>query len=137
LERLLAQAPELVERARGLSDRHRYRLIELLDPEITHYEFFLARPPLPKVDWSDDELLKGAIPELSPCLHGWPSETLFDADYKLINLSGAELEFLQGCEPNSQSASPKTVGELLANSELDLDGARSLFQRQLILLDRQ
>jgi SAM-dependent methyltransferase len=134
LERLLAKAPELVERARGLSDRHRYRLIELLDPEITHYEFFLGRPPISTVDWSDDEKLRKAIPELSPCLHGWPSETVFDADYKLINLSGAEFKFLQGCEANPQSVSPKTVGELLANSELDLDGARSLFQGQLILL---
>ena len=46
LDRLLSKAPDLIERAKGLSDRQRYRLIELLDPEVTHYEFFLGRPPL-------------------------------------------------------------------------------------------
>ncbi|MBC6435562.1 SAM-dependent methyltransferase, partial [Nostoc sp. HG1] len=38
LERLLGKAPELVERSQELSDRQLYRLIELLDPEVTHYE---------------------------------------------------------------------------------------------------
>lgn len=134
LERLLDKAPELVERARRLSDRHRYRLIELLDPEITHYEFFLGKPPISKVNYDDDRALQGAIPELSPCLHGWPGETVFDSDYKLVKLSGAEFEFLQACEANPQLASPKSVGELAGQSKLDLEGARSLFQRQLILL---
>lgn len=134
LERLLDKAPELVERARGLSDRHRYRLIELLDPEITHYEFFLGRPPISKVNYDDDRALLAAIPELSPCLHGWPGETVFDSDYKLVKLSGAEFAFLQACEANPQLPSPKNVGELAGVSKLDLEGARSLFQRQLILL---
>src|SRR6476469_7200658 len=80
LERLLGKAPELVERAQGLSDREKYRLIELLDPEsVTHYEFFLSRPPLPKADWSEDAaLLLAAIPERSPCMDGWPSQCLFN-----------------------------------------------------------
>lgn len=134
LERLLDKAPELVERARLLSDRQRYRLIELLDPEITHYEFFLGRPPISKAHYDHEEALLAAIPELSPCLHGWPGETVFDPDYKLVKLSGAEFAFLQACEANPQLASPKNVGELAGQSELDLEGARSLFQRQLILL---
>ncbi|MFN9173132.1 MAG: class I SAM-dependent methyltransferase, partial [Synechocystis sp.] len=46
LDRLLGKAPDLMERAKTLGERERYRLIELLDPEITHYEFFLAKPPL-------------------------------------------------------------------------------------------
>ena len=55
LEPLLGQQPELLERASQLSDRQRYRLVELLNPSaITHYEFFLSRPPLPKADWSRD-----------------------------------------------------------------------------------
>ncbi len=119
-----------------MSDRQGYRLIELLDPEITHYEFFLGKLPISQVNWSDDQSLLGAIAELSPCLHGWPSETLFDSDYKLVKLSGAEFEFLQACEVKPQSASLKTVGELAAQSELDLDGVRSLWQRQLILLSQ-
>lgn len=45
LERLLGKDPGLIERVAGLSDQAMYRLIELLDPEVTHYEFFLDDLP--------------------------------------------------------------------------------------------
>ncbi|MDM9384412.1 class I SAM-dependent methyltransferase [Chlorogloeopsis sp. ULAP01] len=128
LERLLSKAPELIERAQNLSDRQRYRLIELLDPEVTHYEFFLGRPPLAKADWSEDKILLAAIPELNPCIDGFPSHCIFNYDYQIVNLSPAELEFLQNC--NSQS----TVAEILANVQLGLDELRKFLKQQLILL---
>lgn len=134
LERLLGQEPELMERAQQLSDRQQYRLIELLDPELTHYEFFLARPPLAIADWSNDEALKAACPELSPCVHGWPSSQLFDYNYQIVNLSPAEFEFLKACEPADSSNGKKTVAQILANVDLDLSGVRHLQKRQLILL---
>lgn len=128
LERLLGKEPELMKRAETLSDRQRYRLIELLDPEaIAHYEFFLGRQPLPQADWSSlDQLLK-AVPERSPCLEGWPSRCLFDYDYQVIDLSEAEFEFLQACDA-------KTVGEILSAVPLDPQGVRALLERQVILL---
>ena len=43
LNRLVGDAPDLMERAKGLSERDRYRLVEVLDPELTHYEFFVAQ----------------------------------------------------------------------------------------------
>ncbi|MDZ8133967.1 MAG: class I SAM-dependent methyltransferase [Nostoc sp. DedQUE04] len=128
LERLLGKAPELVERAKELSDRQLYRLIELLDPEVTHYEFFLGRPPLIKADWSEDNALLAAIPELNPCLEGFPSQCFFNYDYQIVNLSVAEFEFMQRCGANA------TVAEILTNVELGLDEVRSLLQQQLILL---
>ncbi len=128
LERLLGKAPELVERAKELSDRQLYRLIELLDPEVTHYEFFLGRPPLIKADWSDDNALLAAIPELNPCIEGFPSQCFFNYDYQIVNLSVAEFEFMQRCDANS------TVVEILAGVELGLDEVRKLLQQQLILL---
>ncbi|MEH2123118.1 class I SAM-dependent methyltransferase [Nostoc sp.] len=128
LQRLLGKAPELVERAKELSDRQLYRLIELLDPEVTHYEFFLGRPPLIKADWSEDKTLLAAIPELNPCLEGFPSQCFFNYDYQIVNLSVAEFEFMQRCDRNS------TVAEILTNVELGLDEVRSLLQQQLILL---
>jgi len=70
-----------------------------LDTEITHYEFFLGKKPVNKIDWSDDKTLLAAIPELSGCMHGWPSKQVFDCNYQLVNLSNAEFEFLQGCVP--------------------------------------
>ncbi|MDY6938806.1 MAG: class I SAM-dependent methyltransferase [Cyanobacteriota bacterium] len=129
LDRLLGKDDELIERAKHLSDRQYYRLVELLDPELTHYEFFLGRPPLSKADWTQDDNLLAATPELSPCIQGWPDRTIFDGDYQLVSLTEEEHTFLTGCE-----AGGKTVGEILATVELGLDGVRSLQERQLILL---
>lgn len=127
LERLLSKAPELIERAGELSDRDVYRLIELLDPEVTHYEFFLGRPPVAKADWSVDDALLTAIPELNPCIDGFPSKCIFNYDYQIINLSDSEFEFLLHCDG-------KTVGEILRGVELGIEGVRSLLQQQVILL---
>lgn len=135
LERLIGKSPELMERAENLGDRERYRLIELLDPTITHYEFFLARPPLPRNDWSDDTALLKAIPERHPCMEGWPSRNLFNYDYQIINLSEAEFEFLELCDRHRQEK--KTVSEILALCNLELAGVRSLQQQQSIVLTPQ
>ncbi len=131
LERLIGESSELMSRAKQLSDRELYRLIELLDPSLTHYEFFLAKPPLPKQDWSDDEVLKQAIVECHPCMQGFPSKNFLNFEFQMASLTDAEYEFMQACY---QPESPKTVEEILANCELDLAGVRSLFQRQLIIL---
>jgi SAM-dependent methyltransferase len=128
LETLLEKAPELIERAKELSERELYRLIELLNPEVTHYEFFLTRPPFTKTDWSADNTLLAAIPELNPCIDGFPSQCLFNYDYQIINLTTAEFEFMQKCGNNA------TVAEILAQIELDLNGVRHLLKQQLLLL---
>ncbi len=132
LERLIGKSPELMERAKQLSNRASYRLIELLDPTLTHYEFFLARPPLPKADWSDDRVLLQAIPERHPCMQGWPSRNVLDCEYRMVNLSEAEFEFISACDKNLEHQC--SVGEMLADRSLNLEEVRSLQQRQLILL---
>jgi len=133
LDRLLGNNPELMERAEELRLRERYRLIELLDPEnITHYEFFLARPPLPSSDLSSKEALLAAIPERNPCMDGWPSRCLFNYDYQIVNLSESEFEFLQACDANSDKR--RTIGEILASVKLEEEGVRSILEQQLILL---
>lgn len=134
IERLLGKHPNLVERAAGLSDRERYRLIELLDPEITHYEFFLARPPFSRMDWSDDGVLANAIPERHMCMESWPSQCVFDYAYQVVTLSDAEYAFLEACDRNPGT---QTVGDLAVPSGLTLDQVRSLQTRQLILLTPQ
>lgn len=133
LERLLGKTPELMKRAESLSDRQRYRLIELLDPEsFTHYEFFLARPPLTKSDWSTDEALLAAIPERNPCMDGWPSKCLFNYDYQIVNLTESEFQFLQACDNNTDKK--QSLSAILTGSDLSLDRVRSLLQQQLIIL---
>jgi SAM-dependent methyltransferase len=128
LEKLLEKAPELIERARELTEIQRYRLIELLNPEVTHYEFFLSRPPLTKHDWTDDNSLLAAIPTLNPCIDGFPSKCIFNYDYQIINLSDAEFEFMQKCNGKT------TLAEIFTQVQFGLDGVRKLLKLQVILL---
>jgi SAM-dependent methyltransferase len=134
LERLIGANPDLMAHAASLDEWQRYRLVELLDPEsITHYEFFLTRPPLPRVDWSEDATLLAAVPELNPCLDGWPNLCFFNSDYQIINLSEPEHAFLMACEANTQSPQ-RTVADLMQDCGLTPPQVRSLLERQLLLL---
>lgn len=134
LDRLIGAAPDLMNRAKPLSDRQRHRLIELLDPQaITHYEFFLGRSPLIKQDWSMDADLLAAIPEPSPCIQGWrDSPQFFNHDYQVVKLSDAEWQFLLACQGNPAQA--QTVEHLLRSTEATLADVRSLQRQQIILL---
>lgn len=134
IERLLGQAPELIERTQNLSDRQRYRLIELLDPDISHYEFFLSRPPLPVADWQDEAQLLKAIPQRHPCMEGWPSQSVFNYDYQITKLSPAEFDFLQACDRNQTS---ETVGQIAEKLSTPLETVRQLQSQQLIILEPQ
>ena len=131
LDRLVGESAELMSRSKELSDRALYRLIELLDPNLTHYEFFLAKPPLDKQDWSDDEVLNNAIAELHPCMQGFPSKNFLNFEYQMEKLSDGEYEFMVACENNEE----QKVKDIVANCQLDLKGVRSLFKRQLIILN--
>ena len=128
LDRLLGKAPELVARAKNLAQKEQYRLIELLDPTLTHYEFFLGKAPLELINWSLDERLLFAIPEVQPCLHGWPSKDLFNYDYQPVKLSDLEFEFMQA------SNGLLTVREILEKLDISLDEVRELQAKQLIIL---
>lgn len=134
LERLVGQAPDLMERTKTLSDRQRYRLIELLDPQaITHYEFFLARPPLPRQDWSSDADLLAASPEPSPCIDSWRSSAqFFNPDYQIVRLTEAEWQFLLACDGNQTQQ--QTVAQILQSMDASLADVRSLHRQHLILL---
>jgi SAM-dependent methyltransferase len=133
LDRLLAKAPEALERAKKLDIRAQYRLIELLDPDVAHYEFFLAKPTLPPaIDWSQDALVLAAIPHRHPCIEGWESQHVFNCDWKLINLSDLEFAFMQACDQNQQDQ--LTVGNILEKIELSVTDVRSLLANKLIML---
>lgn len=134
LARLIGKVPDLMERAQHLTERQRYRLIEVLDPHtISHYEFFLARPPIPKKTWQVDEDLLAAIPEPSPCIYGWKdSPNFFDYNYQLARISDAEWKFLLACDGNQTKQ--QTVAQILQSVEASLDDVRSLQRQQVILL---
>lgn len=132
VERLIGKNPDLMSRVENLTTQQRYRLIELLDPEsITHYEFFLAKPPLPRYDWQDDDLLLNVKPELNPCLYGWESKSLFDYQFKPVTLDDDEFAFMQYCSKNPSANF--TVADILRQTNFSLAQVRSLLQRQLIM----
>jgi SAM-dependent methyltransferase len=139
LERLIGQVPELLERTQSLTEQQRYRLIELLDPSvITHYEFFLGRGPMVHETWQDDTKLLSAIPEPSPCIHGWQEgRQFFNYNYQVIQISDPEWQFLIACTDNAIQA--QTIAEILQNPKLqelgvNLATVRSLQQQQVMLL---
>ncbi|MEL7511468.1 MAG: class I SAM-dependent methyltransferase [Cyanobacteria bacterium J06554_3] len=136
LDRLIGSAPDLMARADGLGERDRYRLTELLDPELTHFEFFLSRPPFEKTDWGNDSLLLSALPECHPCMEGWPSRSFFNFDYQVVTINEAEFAFMKQCGPTA--AGQATVGDILVEMGGEqADGlamVRSLQKRQLIML---
>ena len=131
LERLLGDSEDLLNRAKQLPLRDQYRLIELIDPEITHFEWFLAKPPMPRYNWSKEEDLLAAFPERNPCMDGWPSQSVFDHNYQYVNLSPEEFEFLQACDRAEGKA---TVANLLNSTAATLSQVREMQQKQLILL---
>jgi SAM-dependent methyltransferase len=131
LERLIGQSPELMARTQGLTERQRYRLVELLDPSsITHYEFFLSKGHLEPPDWTSDAVLLAAIPERSLCMEGWESSCLFNYDYQIINLSEPEFAVLKATDGNQT----RSVREILAATGADLAVVRQLQSQQLLLL---
>ena len=132
LERLLGDDPKILERAKQLSEREQYRLIESLDPEVTHYEFFLSKPPLIHCDWSDDSEFLSAIPERHPCMEGWESRNLFNADYELVSLSEEEFNLLKAINENGEKQ--HSLREIITEVGGNLSEARSLHKQKLITL---
>lgn len=133
LEKLIPNE-DLRRRAQSLTPQQRYRLIELLDPSsVTHYEFFLAKPPFVKETWQDDEKLLQAIPELNPSMMGWESRSLLDYQYHPITLSDGEFNFMKSSALNPHQN--LSVGDILSQSDdFNLGGVRLLIQRQLIMV---
>lgn len=131
IKRILGNDEQLVKMAEGLSDRELYRLVELLDPEcITHFEFFLSKPPLSRNTWKNDGKLAAATVALSECISGWPSKVLMDRDYFPISLDDDEHAFLE----KVTGASGVSVQSAMEGSGLSCDGVRGLLAKGVILL---
>ncbi|MFM1811785.1 MAG: hypothetical protein RLZZ336_723 [Cyanobacteriota bacterium] len=116
---------ELLDRAMALSDLQRWLLVEELDPDISHVEFFLTKGPLTPADWSQDALLLQARGERNRCLWGWPSTELFGPDLMPLTLEPDDLALLRTWEQHPEHT--------LADLPLDQDaGERCRRVRQLL-----
>ena len=103
---------ELLERARALPALQRWQLVEDLDPDISHFEFFLAKPPLPAWTWEDDAALLTATGQRNRCLWGWPGRALLDSDMAPLDLSADGLALMEAVEqaPNGTPLAALPLG---------------------------
>jgi len=89
---------ELLERAQALPERQQWELVETLDPDISHFEFFLSREPITPGPWDNDEALLATGGERNRCLWGWPSTALLGPDLEPLDIEPGDLALLQSLE---------------------------------------
>ena len=89
---------ELLERARALPPREQWDLVEALDPDISHFEFFLTRGAVSPPDWQEEGVLLACGGERNRCLWGWPSLSLLGPDLQPLNLDPDDLELMRAVE---------------------------------------
>ena len=119
---------ELLDRALALPERQQWELVESLDPDISHFEFFLSRQPTIKNLWAKDQDLLAAGGERNRCLWGWPATALLGPDLEPLDIEPGDLALLQSLE-----ASPE--GMALAALPLAMDPQERLLRaRRLIAL---
>ena len=114
---------ELLERARALPQRQQWLLVEQLDPDISHFEFFLSAAPVAAMPLTD-EALRAAHGLRQPCLWGEP-DPILDRNMQPLQLSDAERQLLRSV--HDQPDTP--LGELAEPAVI-----RDLAARQLLLL---
>ena len=114
---------ELLERARNLPLRDQWSLVEQLDPDISHFEFFLSAAPIEPATLSD-EALSAAQGLRQPCLWGEP-DPILGRNLEPIQLSEQERDLLRAVGDQ-----PGTALGTLA----DPARSRDLVDRQLLLL---
>jgi SAM-dependent methyltransferase len=136
---------ELLERARALEPRRQWALVESLDPDISHFEFFLQRqdgideadahghqahqaPP------SSDEELLAASGERNRCLWGWPSTSLLGPDLQPLSIAAEDLELMQALEAAPTGTRIADLPVALAPAERAAATRRLLAERVLLLL---
>ena len=114
---------ELLERAQALPTLQQWTLIEQLDPDISHFEFFLSEAPVVTSVRTDAELA-AARGLRQPCLWGEP-DPILGRNMEPIQLSDAAKE-LRRCVDAQPDAALGSMGSA--------DILRDLVDRQILLL---
>lgn len=85
---------ELLERALSLPAPQQWRLVEALDPDISHFEFFLSQGEVAPLAWNQDVALLAARGRRNPCLWGWPGASLMGPDLEPLSLEADGVSLL-------------------------------------------
>lgn len=89
---------ELLERAQALGEREQWLLVEALDPEISHFEFFLTAAVPERPDWGAPDRLLSTGFERNRCLWGWPSSSLLGPDLLPLTLEPGDLPLAEAVD---------------------------------------
>jgi len=103
-------------------------LVETLDPDISHFEFFLSQEPIIPRQWGQDEDLLAAGGERNRCLWGWPSTSLLGPDLEPLDIEPGDLALLQALEGAPEGMALGTLPLAMEQQE------RLLRARRLIAL---
>ena len=114
---------ELLDRAQALPASQQWSLIEQLDPDISHFEFFLSKAPIRPRSRTDDEPV-AAKGLRQPCLWGEP-DPILGRNMEPIQLSAAAKDLLR-CVDAQPDAALGSMGSP--------DLLRDLVDRQILLL---
>lgn len=135
---------ELLERARALSPREQWALVESLDPDISHFEFFLRAQGgegAPEA-WSgtapqglSDEALLAAGGARNRCLWGWPSTALLGPDLRPLTITAEELALMEALEA-APAGTPIGALPLAQGPAERVAAARRLLAERVLLLLR-
>jgi hypothetical protein len=130
---------ELLERARALEPRRQWALVESLDPDISHFEFFLQREdgrggPVPLEEPRSDEDLLAAAGERNRCLWGWPSTSLLGPDLRPLAITPEDLALMQALEAAPGGTPIGALPLELGPAERAAAARRLLAERVLLLL---
>jgi hypothetical protein len=117
---------EILERAQALSRRQQWELVESLDPDISHFEFFLGMEPTRAHTWGNDNELLAAAGERNRCLWGWPGTALLGPDLEPLDIEPGDLALLQSLE-----AAPE--GMALAALPLAMDQQERLLRARRLI----
>jgi SAM-dependent methyltransferase len=123
---------ELLERALSLSPRSRLELVEVLDPDISHFEFFLAREPLPPPLATDAGSLLALAADRNRCLWGWPSTSLLGPDLQPLDLEPEDLVLVQALEAAPAGTALAELTLAMAAPERAIRFRRLLRERVLL-----
>ncbi|MFM8543857.1 MAG: class I SAM-dependent methyltransferase, partial [Vulcanococcus sp.] len=123
---------DLLERARALSPRERWELVETLDPDISHFECFVSREPIERRLWTDDGDLLAAGGERNRCLWGWPGTALLDPDLRPMDLEPGDLALMEAWE-EAPSGTPLGSVPLEMGKAERLERARRLIHQRVLL----
>ena len=121
---------DLLSRAQSLPPSDQWALVEQLDPDISHFEFFVSAQPVHPLCWENDETLLQAGGRRQSCLWGWPSKSMLGPDLEPIALSDEELSLLRLVDENPDVPLGILSGDLTTASL-----ARDLMSKKLLLLE--